>query len=723
MTKINKTTIKKMFNDTRIRILDMTATKAISTKTANGLLVKLQPHQATIKSINSKLDAFKTSGVTTTKALNNKKKQNRKPAAKEQRYLYHVMAALYFVWDGEERNLDGRARITKIEGQAYIVKRREGTMNVRKGFWDRYDTYKVYDNSQQTNKELVETLEKHSTGILLNGYPPSKIAFTRARTEEREPEQPNDADDFEGMTDELDILRKASTTHAFISNKFISNRIRINGGEIATALEQNEPNECVINAIVNTFAGMSTYNITRDKVIQAIGLTEDDIKDGISINEMKPFFEKYNFTAKIYDSYHRLIYSHEGNKKYRRLYALAKDTHLYLMDHETHKISYYPEYNAEKDEMLKVSANFNLKNEHKIPDNKYEIITSFSDLITYAIGLEKDGKKEGVHHLMLKGPSMYALYIESRDANYDPIPYFKGADIVKLYYRIDGINLIVHSLESMMLVPDVPDDVPDIDYTYLQEFATSYHLLQARIMSIKTISTYDEDDIKILCSAYTRPQSFLLNDIEDKNIIEIDRRKSYRSILEKMDKVPVFNMFDNWTHYDRHDIEDYTLYYVTGVQNNFFLNTYNMCYGMFIKHFSGVKILAFKRPSNIVSVNYAEIIKEFTNCKFSNDESKDMSIKKQAVNVVIGQLQMARNKRSTCKIFESKQDAIKAKMIYGGKVEELQEGVEELIEKIENKYSPLDDNTEDQQEVQTHAIEKVQHLKEDGAKFYVHSIS
>eukprot|EP00760_Papus_ankaliazontas_P010800 PhM_4_TR14473/c0_g1_i1/m.84514 len=138
MTKINKTTIKKMFNDTRIRILDMTATKAISTKTANGLLVKLQPHQATIKSINSKLDAFKTSGVTTTKALNNKKKQNRKPAAKEQRYLYHVMAALYFVWDGEERNLDGRARITKIEGQAYIVKRREGTMNVRKGFWDRY---------------------------------------------------------------------------------------------------------------------------------------------------------------------------------------------------------------------------------------------------------------------------------------------------------------------------------------------------------------------------------------------------------------------------------------------------------------------------------------------------------------------------------------------------------------------------------------------------------
>ncbi len=51
--------------------------------------------------------------------------------------------------------------------------------------------------------------------------------------------------------------------------------------------------------------------ITRDTILEVLGRTEADIQDGLSIEEVLPFFKKYKLKLRVYDVFYNLIYKYD----------------------------------------------------------------------------------------------------------------------------------------------------------------------------------------------------------------------------------------------------------------------------------------------------------------------------------------------------------------------------------------------------------------------------
>ena len=76
-------------------------------------------------------------------------------------------------------------------------------------------------------------------------------------------------------------------------------------------------NECWINALYD-FYGDNLLSqdkkrnvITRDIILETLGRTEDNIKEGLSISEILPFFVKYRLQLRVFDSFYKLIYQYD----------------------------------------------------------------------------------------------------------------------------------------------------------------------------------------------------------------------------------------------------------------------------------------------------------------------------------------------------------------------------------------------------------------------------
>ena len=94
--------------------------------------------------------------------------------------------------------------------------------------------------------------------------------------------------------------------------------------------------------------------------------------------------------------------------------------------------------------------------------------------------------------------------------------------------------------------------------------------------------------------------------------IELDISKAYASAFSKITKIPLFNEFDIWKPYDDSHPQDLNLYIVgaKGKATLLFNKTYNIMFGCVllkvdIQH---VEILAFKKPSSMIVVDYKKIL-------------------------------------------------------------------------------------------------------------------
>ena len=83
------------------------------------------------------------------------------------------------------------------------------------------------------------------------------------------------------------------------------------------------------------------------------------------------------------------------------------------------------------------------------------------------------------------------------------------------------------------------------------------------------------------------------------------------------------------------------------------VKNHNLCYGVFLKHFPNVEIVAVKTPSFIKKVNYNDIIDTLYNTQISDSKYEDTFIKKQIANVNIGLLEKGTNKNVESFLFNS----------------------------------------------------------------------
>jgi hypothetical protein len=80
-----------------------------------------------------------------------------------------------------------------------------------------------------------------------------------------------------------------------IYNRYIHTQVNIECETLREAIRKGEhqENECWINAITDNYQNLFQHKkIARENLLEILGKTEDNIKDGVTIQEVMPFFEK-----------------------------------------------------------------------------------------------------------------------------------------------------------------------------------------------------------------------------------------------------------------------------------------------------------------------------------------------------------------------------------------------------------------------------------------------
>jgi hypothetical protein len=83
-------------------------------------------------------------------------------------------------------------------------------------------------------------------------------------------------------------------------------------------------------------AGKQGYRLTREKLLQIIGKTPETVANGLTIQDMEPFFVKFRLQVRIFDACYNCIYEYDPqfrNHHNKVLYCLAKNNHIYTLNY------------------------------------------------------------------------------------------------------------------------------------------------------------------------------------------------------------------------------------------------------------------------------------------------------------------------------------------------------------------------------------------------------
>jgi hypothetical protein len=73
--------------------------------------------------------------------------------------------------------------------------------------------------------------------------------------------------------------------------------------------------------------------ITREKILQIIDKTEDNIKDGLSIEDVLPFFQHFRLQLRVYDQFYKTVFTYDPpirNHHNKVLHCLMDYDHIYI---------------------------------------------------------------------------------------------------------------------------------------------------------------------------------------------------------------------------------------------------------------------------------------------------------------------------------------------------------------------------------------------------------
>ena len=481
----------------------------------------------------------------------------------------------------------------------------------------------------------------------------------------------------------LDTKLQNSSECVSMFSRYISTALDSNCDTLREAIENKSyiPNECWINTIMDfyseTILSQSKalrYRVTREKLLELLNVTEANVKEGLKVNDVVPFFEKFKLQLKVFSEIGKLIFKfipESPNKNEKVCYALLKGNHIYTINNNKERLRLKDIDDADEDLIMQPSQNYYVNEEAEpIPAI---IISSVNEIPN--IVKNTDSKKITLIHRENDLIKCCIELIES--SGYLPKIKFQANRLTDIYtefndvkIRIQTQHLVKSELDGIVCVDD--EDVYNRMNEAMCKFNKSLFLTGHK-------SFYSDVDVSILDEYRTVANNGLLNDRGDLELVEIDMSKAYTFALSQITEVPVFNIFDNFEYYANEPINDLSLYVVENKSlNTFFNKTYNLCYGKFLKKFD-VKIIAVKSPSFIKQVSYNDIIQTLYNTEISNIKTEDTVIKKQIANVNIGLLEKGCNKSTESFLFKTLEEAEYHRSLLGGTIHMLQDIVEEEV--------------------------------------------
>ena len=105
--------------------------------------------------------------------------------------------------------------------------------------------------------------------------------------------------------------------------------------------------ECFLNTIYDFYRDnlLKTDGkrnaITRESILKTIGKTEQNVKDGLSIEDVLPFFVKHRLVLRVFDKVCKVIFKHEPpNRSHhnKAMYCMMSDGHIYTLNHDIKRL-------------------------------------------------------------------------------------------------------------------------------------------------------------------------------------------------------------------------------------------------------------------------------------------------------------------------------------------------------------------------------------------------
>ena len=488
-------------------------------------------------------------------------------------------------------------------------------------------------------------------------------------------------------------------------------------------------NECWINALLETYKdteltrqkrGSLAKTLSRKKILELLDRTEENIHQGASIKAMKSVFEYFSIPVKLYDTWLNTIFRYiprnytKGHSK-KIFMAFIKNNHVYPINDNRERLS---QLKGEKSLEFSASKNFYISDTTEPP--KYKMFSHIDELLKLT---EKDE-----YHLVFRGILLYTVLYQLKRAGYEPYIRYRAGRVselkVRFYYENRKKPVIYH-----IYTQDLSKDTIDRQVICKKEdkynnIAEAMFHFKRKLFSQSHMSYYDDVDLQILDECRTTvPMGYLHETVDEKNLVEIDRTKAFTWAFNKIRRIPVFNAFDSWKHWDDtldiNKLSSLTLYKVKVKSANVFFNKkYNLIYGKFLRKMdlSEIKIVYYKQPSFIHKVNYKKIVDELWETPLGSNEDEDKQIKKTIANVNFGMLEKSKNVSQRSVIFNSLKEACHYQRKYGGRIYAIQEESEINYWDRKVRVYSYDDSDDEEEEEQAHLL--YEETKE-GEKYYI----
>ena len=351
--------------------------------------------------------------------------------------------------------------------------------------------------------------------------------------------------------------------------------------------------ECWINTLIDHYEETlmdtkkwESKRMTRDKVLKLMNLDEEEFRqNGASVEDMKPVFEEFKLTVRLYNCIGQKIYSYDPDKKNKNitvLFGMIKGNHIYTMNDNIKSIA-----QKELEDNMKLCASTDFRLNSKEKPVKYDFFNGIDDIM----GIVEANEESEEEVNLVSGRDLNTIFCEFKRAKYEPkIIMGAGGNVSSLKVKF---NKLILNIRSQSLIDCAVDNCIDSNSADMfNKVNEAFFNFNKGMFNPNHKSYYNNDDLKIFSMAHSiAPSGYFESIIEGKDThIELDRRKAYTKSTIDIVEVPVFSEFDICLKYDYNKnyfnkMNALTLYVVKSkVINLFFNRTYNLIYGKFLNN-------------------------------------------------------------------------------------------------------------------------------------------